>query len=80
MPNYPRMIPTINMIERSPRRVRGVFAGETIFDTSNALYVWEWAGYPQYYVPLSDVKRSGSATASIPVACGWTPCASIAPK
>lgn len=40
-----------------PRRVRAVLGGETILDTTRALYVWEVATYPHYYVPLADVRR-----------------------
>jgi len=28
----------------------------TAFDTTGALYVWEWSNYPQYYIPLADVN------------------------
>ena len=35
--------------------MRVVFAGQVIADTPDALYVWEWPGYPQYYVPMADV-------------------------
>jgi uncharacterized protein (DUF427 family) len=41
--------------EASGKRVRIVFAGRVIVDTDDALYVWEWPGYPQYYVPVGDV-------------------------
>lgn len=55
MPDYPQMIAARGRIEPAPRRVRAVLAGRTVVDTTRALYVWEWAGYPQYYVPLADV-------------------------
>lgn len=32
-------------------------AGEWVFDTGAALYVWEHPYYPQYYVPAADVRR-----------------------
>jgi uncharacterized protein (DUF427 family) len=32
-------------------------AGETVLDTTKALYVWEWPNYPQYYIPLADVRK-----------------------
>jgi uncharacterized protein (DUF427 family) len=44
-----------NHIEPAPRRVRGLIAGEVVFDTTRARYVWEWPPYPQYYIPLDDV-------------------------
>ena len=37
---------------------RGGAGGRTVFDTTRAVYCWEWAGYPQYYVPLDDVDRT----------------------
>jgi uncharacterized protein (DUF427 family) len=55
MNDYPAMITPLNHVEPVPRRVRAVLDGRTVLDTSRALYVWEWANYPQYYIPLSDV-------------------------
>ncbi len=55
MADYPQMIAAANHIEPAPRRVRGVLNGQVVFDTLHALYVWEWARYPQYYIPLADV-------------------------
>lgn len=56
--DYPAMIATIDRVERAPRRVRGIAGGRTVLDSVQAVYLWEWAGYPQYYVPLDDVDRS----------------------
>lgn len=56
MPDYPRMIVPVDHIEPVPRRVRGMLGGETLFDTTHARYVWEWPNYPQYYIPLADVR------------------------
>src|SRR5664279_4490140 len=53
--DYPRMLPVKNFIQPAPRRVRGYFAGQLMFDTTQALYVWEWPNYPQYYIPIDDV-------------------------
>jgi uncharacterized protein (DUF427 family) len=53
--DYPPMIATVDLIEPAPRRVRASLGGRTVFDTTAALYVWEWANYPQYYIPLADV-------------------------
>jgi uncharacterized protein (DUF427 family) len=53
--DYPPMIATVDMIEPAPRRVRGTVGSRTVFDTTGALYVWEWANYPQYYIPLADI-------------------------
>jgi uncharacterized protein (DUF427 family) len=54
--NYPAMIATVNHVEPVPRRVRAVLAGETVLDSTSAVYVWEWPYYPQYYIPASDVR------------------------
>jgi len=54
--DYPAMLTQVNHVEPVPRRIRGFLAGEAVFDTTRALYVWEWANYPQYYVPLADVR------------------------
>jgi uncharacterized protein (DUF427 family) len=55
MTEYPAMLTPVNHVEPVPRRIRAVLAGETVLDTSRALYVWEWPYYPQYYVPVADV-------------------------
>ena len=54
-PDYPAMIAEVDRVEPVPRRVRAVLAGRTVVDTTRALYVWEWSGYPQFYIPVSDV-------------------------
>jgi len=54
--DYPAMITQVNHVEPVPRRVRAVLAGETVLDTTRALYVWEWVHYPQYYIPAADVR------------------------
>jgi uncharacterized protein (DUF427 family) len=56
MIDYPAMITPVNHVEPVPRRVRAMVAGETVLDTIRALYVWEWAYYPQYYIPTADVR------------------------
>lgn len=56
MADYPERHIEVNHVEPAPRRVRGVLGGETVFDTTRAVYVWEWPFYPQYYVPLADVR------------------------
>jgi uncharacterized protein (DUF427 family) len=38
-----------------PRRIRATLAGRVVLDTTRALYLWEWANYPQYYIPFADV-------------------------
>ncbi len=34
----------------------GTSAHELVFDTTSARYVWEVPYYPQYYIPLADVR------------------------
>jgi uncharacterized protein (DUF427 family) len=54
--DYPKIIVPTGHIEPVPRRIRAVLGGEVVLDTTNALYVWEWPNYPQYYIPVSDLK------------------------
>jgi uncharacterized protein (DUF427 family) len=53
--DYPQAIVPVNHIEPVPRRVRAVLGPATVLDTTQALYVWEWPYYPQFYIPLADV-------------------------
>jgi len=55
-PDYPQMAAARGRIEPSPRRVRGFLGSEPVFDTTAARYVWEVPYYPQYYIPLTDVR------------------------
>ena len=57
-PDYPRMIAVTNQIEPVPRRIRGVLAAKVVFDTTRALYVWEWPNYPQYHIPAADIDAT----------------------
>jgi uncharacterized protein (DUF427 family) len=61
MTDFPASIAAVNHVAAAPRRVRGIAGGEVVFDTTRALYVWEWPHYPQYYIPLADV-RPGALT------------------
>lgn len=56
MTGYPVAITPVNHVEPVPRRIRAVLGGVTVLDTTNAVYVWEWPFYPQYYVPLADIR------------------------
>lgn len=53
---YPAMAAQVNQVEPVPRRIRGFLGGERVVDTVRALYVWEWANYPQYYIPADDIR------------------------
>ncbi len=55
-PDYPQMAATRGRIEPAPRRVRGYLDDDLVFDTTAARYVWEVPYYPQYYIPLADVR------------------------
>jgi uncharacterized protein (DUF427 family) len=55
MNDYPANVVPVNHVEPVPRRIRAFVSGRPILDTTAARYVWEWAGFPQYYVPRSDV-------------------------
>jgi uncharacterized protein (DUF427 family) len=57
-PDYPKMIAPVDHMEPVPRRVRTTLAGEVVFDTQRAIYLWEWPYYPQYYIPISDVNEA----------------------
>ncbi|KZV94719.1 DUF427-domain-containing protein [Exidia glandulosa HHB12029] len=46
---------TLPHVERSPRRVRVMWQGEWIVDTTEAQYVWEHKYYPVYYFLAKDV-------------------------
>jgi uncharacterized protein (DUF427 family) len=43
-------------IEPSPKRLRGYYGGELVFDTTAGRLVWEGPYYPAYYVPADDVR------------------------
>jgi uncharacterized protein (DUF427 family) len=57
MTEYPAAITPENHVAPVPRRVRAFLGGEKVLDTTRALYVWEWPNYPQYYIPLTDVRQ-----------------------
>lgn len=57
MSDYPKMITPVNSVEPVPRRIRAFLNNEVVLDTTAARYVWEWPYYPQYYVPIADVRR-----------------------
>jgi uncharacterized protein (DUF427 family) len=58
MLDYPQALVPIDHTEPVPRRIRATLAGEVVLDTIRALYVWESPNYPQYYVPITDVRRA----------------------
>jgi uncharacterized protein (DUF427 family) len=54
--DYPKALPTVDQVERVPRRVRATLGGVTVLDTTRALYLFEWEFYPQFYIPRADVN------------------------
>jgi uncharacterized protein (DUF427 family) len=64
-PNY-----GIEFIE-SPRRVRVMFAGETIVDTTNARLMREPKHTPVYYFPREDVRMDLAAPTDNHTHCPW---------
>lgn len=56
MSAFPPSLTAVNHVAPVPRRIRAIGNGETVLDTTRALYVWEWPHYPQYYVPTADVR------------------------
>jgi uncharacterized protein (DUF427 family) len=57
MNKHPAAIATAGQVEPVPRRIRAFLADKKVLDSTRALYVWEWPYYPQYYIPLADVRR-----------------------
>lgn len=53
---YPQTAASRGRIEPAPRRIRGYLGDALVFDTTAARYVWEVPYYPQYYIPLDDVR------------------------
>lgn len=56
MSGYPKPITHADQTAPVPRRIRAVHGSEVVLDTTDALYVWEWPAYPQYYIPRRDVR------------------------
>ena len=43
-------------LEKTTRRVRGLYDSAYIFDTTEARHVWEHPFFPQFYVPSTAMK------------------------
>src|SRR3954468_16234836 len=43
-------------VEEGPKRVRVYLGGELVADTTHVKLVWEIPYFPQYYVPVADVR------------------------
>ena len=53
-------------LEKTNRRVRGLYHGTYIFDTTEARHVWEHPYFPQFYV-LSSAAKASTVTKKEPV-------------
>jgi uncharacterized protein (DUF427 family) len=53
--DYPNPPVRIGHVEPVPRRIRAFIGAVPVLDTVEARYVWEWAAFPQYYIPVEDV-------------------------
>jgi uncharacterized protein (DUF427 family) len=49
-------------VERSPKRVRALLAGQPVADSRNVALVWEHDYYPTYYFPAADVAATLTPT------------------
>jgi len=58
-------------VEPTPRRIRVVFAGETIADTTRAWRVLETSHPPTYYIPPDDVLDGVLFPSSRSSWCEW---------
>jgi uncharacterized protein (DUF427 family) len=56
MAEYPAAITPVDHMQPVPRRIRAMLANTIVLDTTSAMYLWEWANYPQYYVPFGDIR------------------------
>lgn len=57
MTDYPKANVLVNHVEPCPRRIRAYVGPTAVFDTTRALYVWEWPAFPQYYIPRDDLTE-----------------------
>ncbi|GAB2661139.1 DUF427 domain-containing protein [Kribbella swartbergensis] len=55
MSAYPESLVPPGSTAPVPRRIRAMLDGRVVLDTTDAIYLWEFPPYPQYYVPLADV-------------------------
>ncbi|KIV96849.1 hypothetical protein, variant [Exophiala mesophila] len=57
---HPKILPT-------EKRVRGVLNGEWIFDTAEALMVWEVKWFPSYWIPRKDILPTAKLVDDKPI-------------
>ena len=56
MSDHPARPVQVNHVEPVPRRIRAFLGGSVVLDTTEARYVWENPHFPQFYIPLADVR------------------------
>ncbi|MCW2525171.1 MAG: hypothetical protein JWM76_31 [Pseudonocardiales bacterium] len=56
MSNYPSTLVPVNHVEPVPRRIRAYLGAQSVIDTQRALYLWEHPAYPQFHIPLGDIR------------------------
>lgn len=55
MSAYPEPLVPSGSTAPVPRRIRATLGNRVVLDTTDAIYLWEFPPYPQYYVPVADV-------------------------
>jgi uncharacterized protein (DUF427 family) len=55
MSDYPEPLVPPGGTAPVPRRIRAMLDDRLVLDTNDAIYLWEFPPYPQYYVPVGDV-------------------------
>jgi uncharacterized protein (DUF427 family) len=71
MPEYVRDYPRPPRVEPVAKRVKIVFNGETIADTTKAQRVLETFGAPVFYLPIADIKRDLLTETARNSVCEW---------
>src|SRR6266849_1427760 len=71
MPEYVRDYPRPPRVEPVGNRVKIVFNGETVADTTNAKRVLETFGAPVYYLPIADVRPELLTETARSTVCAW---------
>lgn len=65
--DYPR--PPV--VEDVPQRIKIIFNGEIIVDSTNSKRVLETSHPPTYYIPLEDIKREALQSVPRKTWCEW---------
>jgi len=71
MPEYVRDYPRPPRVEPVAKRVKIVFNGETVADTTHAQRVLETFGAPVFYLPIADIKGDHLTETARNSVCEW---------